>query len=255
MTSDHEVLGIAPDATPVEIRAAYVARLKAAHPDIGAEGDGAQVSRLVRAYRNMRSAALHRKAVARLELLPRVMDPPVPPASPPVIWGKVLALLILLGAFAAVLYVSGRPDLLDRGARAARIEPPKVGPAGVQREWAAVDEEVLRDAVMAVRSFTVNEGLAGLESHSRRCFSTLASAPNRHLLDYCLAFDAAATNLAPVGTAARTEGRENFFHPSQLSVRHQRALGLIYNDAQAARDRHSEVEAKTLSILLQAMRV
>ena len=113
----------------------------------------------------------------------------------------------------------------------------------------------LRDAVAAVRSFTENEGVTGLEEHSRRCFSVLVQSPNLRLLDYCVAFDSAATSLDAVAASARSTGSEAFFHPGRMSRRHAEALHLFFRDKSIAEARHSEIEAKTVSELMWALRI
>ncbi|HET9428504.1 MAG TPA: J domain-containing protein [Allosphingosinicella sp.] len=262
MREAHEILGVAVDADAIEIRAAYVTRLRTAHPDTGGAG-GEPISEIVRAYRALRAAALRkrRNGIGSISVVPiamrsrRGMEPPVPRPSRAAWWGRGASLAVLFLAIGAAVYASSRlpsavsPLRVDAGtATGAQSRGP------LWSDVDAVDEDVLRDAVAAVRSFTANEGAAGLEEHSRRCFAVLTQSPNFHLLDYCLAFDSAATSSMGGGSAGRT-GTEPFFHPGTMSQRHDAALQLLLPDREAAQARHSEVEAKAVSELMRATRI
>ena len=276
MKEAHDILGVAADADAIEIRAAYSSRLRTAHPDAGGAG-GEPVSEIVRAYRALRAAALRkrRNGIGSISVVPlamrsrRGLQPPVPSPSRAAWWGRGASLAVLFLAIGAAVYASSR---LPSPASPFRIEgnsesrdAPRgrsdrtehQGPQASGPLWSdidAVDDDVLRDAVAAVRSFTVNEGAAGLEEHSRRCFAVLAQSPNFQLLDYCLAFDSAATSTMGGGSAGGT-GTEPFFHPGTMSHRHDSALRLLLPDSEAAQARHSEVEAKAVSELMRAARI
>ena len=261
MKEAHEILGVAADADAIEIRAASIARLRTAHPDAGGAGSE-PVSEIVRAYRALRAAALRkrRNGIGSVSVVPiamrrRRLEPPVPRPSRAAWWGRGASLAVLFLAIGAAVYASSRlppmgVSLRTEGKTDARY--PAGGP--LWSEVDAIDLDVLRDAVAAVRSFTVNEGAAGLEEHSRRCFTVLAQSPNFRLLDYCLAFDSAASSSMGGGSAGGT-GTEPFFHPGTMSHRHDSALRLLLPDREAAQARHSEVEAKAVSELLRATRI
>ena len=262
MKEAHDILGVAADADAIEIRAAYISRLRTAHPDAGGAG-GEPVSEIVRAYRALRAAALRkrRNGIGSISVVPlamrsrRGLQPPVPSPSRAAWWGRGASLAVLFLAIGAAVYASSR---LPSPASPFRIEgnsESRDAPRGpLWSDIDAVDDDVLRDAVAAVRSFTVNEGAAGLEEHSRRCFNVLAQSPNFQLLDYCLAFDSAATSTMGGGSAGGT-GTEPFFHPGTMSHRHDSALRLLLPDSEAAQARHSEVEAKAVSELMRAARI
>lgn len=263
MMQPHEVLGVAADAEAHEIRAAYVARLRTAHPDVGGDG-GLEVNDLVRAYRSLRAAALRRRRsgigtteVARIAMRSRRgWEPPVPRPSSAAWWGRIASVLALIVAIGAAFYASSRLPDSDRQLRGA-FDADRAVPVGGEPmpEREPIDEEVLRDAVAAVRSFSANEGVAGLEEHSSRCFAVLAQSPNFRLLDYCLAFDSAANSRAEIAESARAAGSGAFFHPEKMHLRHEAALRLLFTDKVAAHSHHAEIEAKAISELVRATRI
>ena len=181
MKEAHDILGVAADADAIEIRAAYISRLRTAHPDAGGAG-GEPVSEIVRAYRALRAAALRkrRNGIGSISVVPlamrsrRGLQPPVPSPSRAAWWGRGASLAVLFLAIGAAVYASSR---LPSPASPFRIEgnsESRDAPRGpLWSDIDAVDDDVLRDAVAAVRSFTVNEGAAGLEEHSRRCFAVM----------------------------------------------------------------------------------
>lgn len=262
MREAHDILGVAADADAIEIRAAYVARLRTAHPDAG--GGGEPVSEIVRAYRALRAAALRkrRNGIGTTAVVPiamrsrRGLEPPVPRPSRAAWWGRGASLLFLFAAIGAAVYASSRLPAGTSPVRAqGHVDPGDRSGAPLWSDLDPIDEDVLRDAVAAVRSFTINEGATGLEEHSRRCFTVLARSPNFRLLDYCLAFDSAATSSTMVsGSAGRTR-TEAFFHPGAMSHRHEAALRLLLPNREAAQARHSEVEAKAVAELMRATRI
>ncbi len=257
MREAHDILGVAADADSLTIRAAYVARLKTAHPDAGGAGTE-PVSEIVRAYRSLRSAALRKRldGIQSRRVAPIAMrnrrgfQPPVPRASRAAFWGRAASLIVLAGAIGATFYVTSRLELQNRpltvvatGIEAsARAEP---GPIALE----AIDLEILREAVAAARTLASDHGTEGLESHSQRCYRNLDQAPSLRLLDYCLAFDSAATSLMTIaGTAGRT-GTEAFFHPGTMSHRHAAAVRRLLPESEWGEARHSEVEARAVTEL------
>jgi hypothetical protein len=101
-------LGVAPDASPEELKAAFHAQARRLHPDVPGTGDTAAFVRLREAYEvlsnPLRRAAYHRTAAAR--------PPPAPPPSPapplsrlPGVWlaaagaGGVAAIVVLVAVF------------------------------------------------------------------------------------------------------------------------------------------------------------
>jgi hypothetical protein len=254
MRDDYQLLGLEPNAGPNEIRAAYIAMLKRLHPDAsGSSKDAERISELVGAYRRLRDPtarkplspgtpvnlrAAHRPAVMRL----------VRASTPVVFWGKALTLGLLAGAIIAAAVVTIPPpvrrQIITRG-------PPQ--PASLMpEERAEPDEAVIRQAVGAFQSFGPQEGAAALESHSRRCFAELQLSRDLQLLDYCLAFDIAASQSNVVSSQAQLQKRA-FFDPFELKARHAGALRLLFGDQETGGLRRSRIESETVSALASAI--
>jgi hypothetical protein len=256
MLQDHELLGIERDANPGEVRAAYIAALKRLHPDSsGSSVDAEKVSELVAAYRRLRDSANRRsRALAGDQLSLRATRRPylVPlrPTTPVVLWGRALTLALLAGAILAAVLVT-IPEPAPRRAIASTGPPPK---SPVPTEWGEPDEAIVRQAVGALQSFGPQDGAEAVEAHSRRCFGELATSRDLKLLDYCLAFDLAASQTYAISREP-PDGKQTFFHPVELRARHSAALRDLIGDNQTRRLRRSRIESQTVSALAAAVRV
>lgn len=221
MAKDHELLGVKATAAPSEIRAAYVGLLKLSHLDIGGNSNAPQVSDLVRAYRRLCSVAARQQdppsaeriSLGASHLLP-VSTSARPPASP-ARWGAIWS-LALIGAATAFVALIASPEAQWQTrtfpAAWAVLEP-------VSLMAAEPDENLARQAVGALQAFGPREGPQAVEAHSRRCFAELTDAPDLRLLDYCIAFDIAATHTLAISSAPSAAER-GFFHPAELGARH-----------------------------------
>jgi curved DNA-binding protein CbpA len=255
MREAQEILGVGANADPVEIRAAYVARLKDAHPDAG--GRSESVSEIVRAYRSLRARALqkrrHENSLSRPIQIAvrhqRGFQPPAARVSRATWLGRGASVLVLLLAFAAAFYSSSRGQ-----ANSDRLGTPETIEMASKTEIEPIDSDAIRDAVSAARQYLESNDAIGLEAHSRRCFGVLTQSPNLNLLDYCLAFDSAATASMTVTGSAASTGTEGFFHPGATSQRHDIALRRALPAGMESQARHSNVEARAASELLLSRR-
>ena len=254
MPQDHELLGIDKDADPSEVRAAYIAALKRLHPDSsGSTEDAQKVSELVSAYRRLRNfhrrGAPHAGGQVSLRVTRRPYLVPLRPRTAVLFWGKALTLGLLAGATLAALFISF-PQPSGKSLDTADVTVP----ADVPVEWSQPDEAVVRQAVGALQSFGPQDGAPAVEAHSRRCFAELDNSPDLKLLDYCLAFDFAATQTQVISREP-PDGKETFFHPTELRGRHAEALRKVIGDYQTRRVRRSRIESQTVSALASAVRV
>ena len=256
MPQDHELLGIERDADPSEVRAAYIAALKRLHPDSsGTHAEAEKVSELVGAYRRLRDSANRRDAALSgnqisLRVTRRPYLVPLRPMTPVVLWGRALTLALLAGAIMAAVLVT-IPEPAPR--RTTASADSTIAPT-VPVEWAEPDEAIVRQAVGALQSFGPQDGASAVEAHSRRCFAELAGSRDLKLLDYCLAFDFAATQTFLISRGP-PDGNQAFFHPIELRARHAEALRAVIGDNQTRRIRRSRIESETVSALASAVRV
>ena len=255
MSNDHQLLGISPGAGQEEVRAAYIARLKQLHPDAsGTAKDAERVSELVGAYRRLRDGGTRRASAPSRQVYLRVGRPKLVPivgrTTPAVFWGKALTLGLLGGAaLSASLITYPQPVR-----RVSPVADAVASPAFLTDERDQPDEAIVRQAVGALQSFGPGDGAEALESHSRRCFAELATTRDIQVLDYCLAFDIAASQSYAVARQPETE-RTGFFNPAELKSRHANALQLLIGDRRMGLVRRSRIESETVSALANAISV
>ncbi len=232
MPSDHELLGIGPDAGPAEVRAAYIAALRRLHPDSGGSaGDAQKVSELVGAYRRLRGGKRR-----RISLTPMTVPTEPRPARP--VWWAGLALLVLIAAAVALaaLILLPRRDL----PRSWPDPAPSTEQTDSRTALAEPDEGSVRQAVGMLQSFDPRADAQAVEDHSRSCFSELEGQPDLRLLDYCLAFDLAATRSRAF--FSRPEAVPGYFRSASLAARQSGALERLVGTGPSARIRLARID-------------
>ena len=256
MMDDFKLLGISPDASPAEVRAAYVACLRRAHPDAASDApaDHELVSDIVRAYRNILeasrrgngSASLNRDrhAVALCHLR---LDGQ--PHRPPVKWGlrhRAAAMMWIVVLVAGLWAALAARSPHSAASLHPTLETETHTPAtSVTPE---VDRGVVAGAVLEYRSRSEMPA-AGAETYSQRCFDELSGAPTFRLLDYCIAFDTAAAS-APADLGEPGRQSPAYFDPELRIPRHRQAIRLLVSDQEAIERHRQEVEAATYSEFL-----
>ena len=244
MVSHYEVLGIRETADRRAVRAAYLQRIKAIHPDRAGKSaasksaagtrnaDGGSATEVNLAYFTLRDP--RRRLAHDLELkqarnggglvpaerrdlaVRRGAGPPPPPpprSKSAVASGGLLSVAIIaLGLLIADLsYKVQAPARAARAAAENAAAPARPISPFVDR--AMVDEAVA--LLMEYRAY----GRSAV-SYSNRCFGLLETNPSALLLDHCLAFDLAAARWGRPADAAA----EPAFAAPVMAGRHRAAL-------------------------------
>ena len=236
MISHYEVLGIRETADRRAVRAAYLKRIKAIHPDRAGKrkADGDRATAVNLAYftlRDPRRRLAHDLELKRARsggaLVPaerrdlavrRAGGPPPPPrprSRSAVASGALLSVAIIaLGLLIADLgYKAQAPARAARAASDSATPPARRISPWVDR--AMVDQAV--DNLMLIRT---SGRSADALAYSSRCFGELAAKPSALLLDHCLAFDLAAARWRPQVDGAA----EPAFLAPAMAGRHRAAL-------------------------------
>ena len=236
MISHYDVLGIRETADRRAVRAAYLKRIKAIHPDRAnkrnADGDRATAVNL--AYftlRDPRRRLAHDLELKRARngavLVPaerrdlavrRAGGPPPPPrprSKSAVASGSLLSVAIIaLGLLIADLgYKAQAPARAARAAADSAVAP-------VRRISPFVDRAMVDEAVGHLMLIRERGRSADALAYSTRCFGLLEVDPSALLLDHCLAFDLAAARWRPPADRAA----EPAFLAPAMASRHRAAL-------------------------------
>lgn len=256
MTDCYHILGIPSSATAAEIRSAYLAKMKALHPDAGSNLGEQHVtaSDVTFAYWQLRDVG--RRAEHDALLRSRGFKPP---AKPPArnrkklpagkaqlsarAWrrrsARIQPLRTAAGALAfsvaAVGFVLAFTFLRPPGgggaggARAASLvvtaEPEfEVADRPRRKLNPALAESAADEFRLIVRS----SGLEGAHVYGRQCLAELATQPSLSMLDYCIAFDNVAADWERA--VAGQEADRRFFADQQRYARY-RSLSQSVRDA------------------------
>ncbi len=272
MLNSYNVLGIAPDATPAQVRLAYIGLMKRCHPDApGSDQASEELARDVnRAFWILRDperrAAHDRMLLGRSDNKPPVRRPPIVPAPPSPLselrprggrragrglgLGIAAAALMSLGAFAYA-----QPQRLESLFREPALA--REAPAPEARAWREasdadappVESWQVHGAVGDLRQMVREGGVGAAAAYSRRCFGELAAQPNYVLLDHCIAFDTAAALVERAPSQRRRAAIDPYFEPPIRERRQREAVQRVIRDAQAAEARRRELEQETISAL------
>ena len=239
MNDCYLILGVSRHASPGEIRAAFLARMKICHPDAGRDALSGEAAEISQAYWQLRDA--HRRAEHDRILF----GPPVParPRKPrgkvsltkrPVRQGRTSRPSAPIGAKSARRRPKGRRlDPLRTAAGVAACSLAIVGfalagthfgaratpearaaaPVIVAAKAAAtplnrrqIDASQAESAADEFRIVVARSGLAGAHQYARQCLMELTARPTMTMLDYCMAFDdqASAWEAEPARRARET---------------------------------------------------
>ena len=264
--SHYEILGVKESADSRSIRAAYLKKIKANHPDRARRGKAAadRAAAINFAYFVLRD---HRRRLAYDLDLKRTRNgtdpgserpvglwrprsiagtPPPPPRS-----RNAIASGILLGAaiLALILLIidlesAARPPSRSAVAFANDSAVPIDSDASPWVDRAMVDRAV--DTLMMIRA---NGRSSDALAYSRNCYVELDAAPSALLLDHCLAFDVAAANWRRGADAPA----ETDFAPQAMGPRHAAALRRVAI-SRGGGERLREVNLATFAALARRLR-
>lgn len=262
--SHYEILRVRESADRRAIRAAYLKKIKASHPDSGGGGKAARAAAVNLAYFVLRDA--RRRLAYDLELKrtrngagetgqavslwrPRALANP-PRAQPPPHSRKAIASGLLVGA--AILGLALLVVDLGFAARPPAPVPVAAADSAVPADPDAnpwVDRAMVDRAVETLMLIRARGRSADAMAYSRNCFLELEQSPSALLLDHCLAFDVAAANWGP-----RADGAAEIdFAPQAMGPRHAAALRRLAT-AERRRERLREVNLATLAALARRLR-
>jgi hypothetical protein len=216
MIDSYKVLGVSPTASVSAIRAAYLAKMKVLHPDLGGPtiGEGPDASLVTFAYwqlrdpvrraehdRNLlgvpaaRSIATKERAktsLVRARENRRRRQRRIYQATRARL--RELRTVIGVAAFALSAVVIGiawtLPQNQARSMAMAASPPVEEMVAGAERR--RIDPEILKAAASEFKTVLRKDGPNGPRLYARQCLLQLSSRPSLFLLDHCIAFDVAA---------------------------------------------------------------
>jgi hypothetical protein len=217
MSDFYGILGVSPHASSTQVRAAYLAKMKIAHPDAAADGvhDHERASEITAAYwhlrdgerraaydRNVLSAALQLKAdgsradsrrrlLAESNRMAAAARGTVRPRRK-ALRAAAMIIVLTIAAPAALLYFSYLHPVEAAG-DSQIVASPGAGTPMVQARR-PLDSTIRATAANDFANILLNFGLAGAQTYSRQCFQDLTARPSLEMLDYCIAFDDSAGN-------------------------------------------------------------
>lgn len=258
--SCYDILGVAPDVPPDELRSAYIRLMKDHHPDRAgtASARAGDINRAFAILRDPVERAAHDHELARARrtagqaALRRAQGLAIIPANRrPQRRGRRLGaafiLIVLTGVGALTLH---RPDLAERLLRqhvASAVSLPVLNarPAapGPQRPFVAAGN--VTAAIVDFDVITTTAGPDEAESYSRQCFRELAELPSLRLFDHCVAFD----TLVSLWQSTQTDRfpPRPFFEPAMRDQRWDAGRRRLALGEPGASLRIAEIERVTLA--------
>jgi curved DNA-binding protein CbpA len=264
MIDCYRILGVNPSATAAQIRVAYLAKMKALHPDarLGLPDGSVTASEVTLAYWQLRDPSRRARHDAELRVPVSEMRPmpaarraknlpdrkaklslrarrrrdarlqPVRRAAGAVAFG-----LAAVGFVLAFTYL--QPPSAG-GARAATLSPAPPPPASPaqQRPRRKLDRALAQSAAREFELIMRSSGLDGAQAYGRQCHAQLAAQPSLSMLDYCIAFDDVAAEWER--TTALLEADRRYFGDEQRFARY-RSLSDWVRDADVRKALADEV--------------
>lgn len=255
MTDCYRILGVSRHASPREIRAAYLARIKLCHPDAAQSDDAGDAREISHAYWQLRDA--HRRAEHdHLLFAPRLpanrpksrrrpvkvslRKPPPRPGisaaaarrrtSRPPVNRRLQPLRAAAGVCACALAIAGfaaagthfGAHAPPQAHAAASLGVPSAADRPPPQARRRIDPDLAAAATREFRQVIAHSGPAGAHLYARQCLMELTVRASTALLDHCVSFDDAASaweNAA--GGLPRTTRR--YFAPDQRFGRYTNA--------------------------------
>jgi hypothetical protein len=236
--SHYELLGVRDSADRRAIRAAYLKKIKASHPDGGRRGKAAEAraAAINSAYFTLRDS--RRRMAYDLDLKrarngaappdhpigmwePRAIAARTPPPPPPHSRKAITSGALLAAAILGLLLVIADLEPAAPPPRRA-IATASEGAIAIPSDaspW--VDHDMVDRAVDTLVLIRASGRPADV--YSRNCYSLLEASPSTLLLDHCLAFDVAAATWRR-DTAVEAEFAAAAMRPRQAAALRRSAL-------------------------------
>jgi curved DNA-binding protein CbpA len=264
----YSILNVSPDADPAVIEAAYKALMKKYHPDVlvgepettlrraaeinqafrvlrdperRAEYDSQEQSRQGAMRMEMQSAEMRQKHFQHIQQPKRSKWP---------------ALLLIAVLAALVAYVWQNTDGTDREQFASAIPAEPAGmkdqmlqATGVSSAFPPVNPINIDRAIAEARRVNEKMGLMGLSGYSQDCFASQSRSTKLQELDFCVAFDSAASTYDTYSARIYSLPELPRFQPREMMSRHLGAAKTVSEDDDWVLDRLAQVRSLTTARL------
>ena len=244
MTDCYRILGVAATASTAEIRAAYLALMKAAHPDARPDdsADNSSASDITFAYWHLRDPARRTEHDRKLaELLGLGARKPVTPRRSSVAVRKpvpararrrrrssrlqplrtaagIAAFAVAASAF-VLCFTYLQPETGGEARAATALSGLDKAEARPPARRRAIDPTLQQVAAQEFRSIVRASGIQGAHLYGRQCLTELAVQPSPSMLDYCIAFDNSAAAWERSNAAQRAS--HHYFDDEQRLARYR----------------------------------
>lgn len=267
-TSLYSILNVSPDADPAVIEAAYKALMKKYHPDVlvgqpaSAQSRAAEINRAFRVLRDPeRRAQYDSQEQARMAAFrPGVQNPEMrdlhfqqmqPPKR-----SKAPALLLIAVLAALIAYVwqmteeTGQEQFASSiPAQPASVKDQMLQATGISSAFPPVNPVNIERAVAESRRVNQKMGLMGLSAYSQDCFASQGRSAKLAELDFCVAFDNAASAYDARSARAYSLPELPRFQPEEMMSRHIRAAKTVSDDGAWVLDRLAQINSLTAARL------
>lgn len=281
------MLGVPRGSDGSAIRAAYVALMKACHPDTGAgSSDSGRIAAINQAYsvlRDPRKKALHdlelereaRQEEGRANRSMEDAEKGIPSFSPrrsavarhPSVEivrrrrqrsARIAAsvLLVAVASLGAILAAQREEAFfpLDDVATAPLPVAAAAKPADrLLPSNTPVDQAMIRDSVSDVAWIMRHMGPEDLIRYSRNCFGEFDHNPVLRVLDHCIAFDTVLAVARDTGRTAWPLPVARYFSGPEREGRHKAALGRFSADDDAVMTRRLEIQQAVVSAIASSL--
>lgn len=259
MTDCYRLLGVSRQASANEIRSAFIAKMKALHPDTRhgdsrADGEAGEISSAYWQLRDPARRAEHDRLLFGEAALPppraaptaaarhrRKRAQPPPPALPtpasrlreasrrprrskrlqPLRIAAGVAACMIAAASFAIAFTYLDPQAGAQARTAGMVGAPNERDQRPAQRRRSADPALVSAAAQSFRETVRRTGLQGAHHYARQCLLELAARPSMTMLDYCIAFDARAADWERAQRARETRGRL-YFAQSQRFGRYRR---------------------------------
>jgi curved DNA-binding protein CbpA len=257
----YSILNVSPDADPAVIEAAYKALMKKHHPDMlvgepqSIQGKAAEINRAFQTLRDPeRRAHYDSQEQARQNAIRAAQNPDMRQMqfqhAQPQRRSKWPALLLIAVLAALALYVWQMTEGTERD-RFASVIPVQGArlnnqtAAVLSTAFPAVDPADVDRAIAESRRVIRKMGLMGLSGYSQDCFASLRRSAKLAELDFCVAFDSAASIYDAASAQIYSLPQLPRFNSREMMARHLSAAKTVSEDDAWVPDRLAQVRSLT----------